>query len=328
MKEVLAYLKANWPLTIVLAVILVMVIILIVLLATEIARSKKRKANAEKATETEALPEPSEQPQAAAEPVAEQTEPAPEPSEQPQPAAEPVAEQTEPAAEPVAEQTESAPEPVPEQPQPAAAEDGEEKPPFIFVAVKEDKRQPDQKSKTNAPVAENQEEEMKQEKKPETKKPETKAAPAKKPEPKATPAKKPETKATPAKKPEPKAAPAKKEAAGATGKWVIENVKGKYWLSLIAPNGQVMLESPTAYASLSSAKSGIKTYQDNIAAGRLEITEHKNGDEQVQVLNARGGLLATSSTYSSRSQAESALASIKRWAATTVIVESGENDKK
>ena len=124
------------------------------------------------------------------------------------------------------------------------------------------------------------------------------------------------------------AAPAKEEKAkvsAANGKWVIEKANGKYWLSLIAPNGQVMLESPApGYATLPSARSGIKTYQDNIAAGRLEITEHKNGDFQVLVLNARHGLLAASSTYSSRNQAESASASIKRWAATTAIEEIAE----
>lgn len=314
MKQILEYLKANWPLAIVLAVILVMVIVLIVLLATEISRAKKQKAKAA-AQKSEPVPAPIAETTAPVEetpaPVAETPAPAPAPvAETPVPVTEA------PAPAPVAAAVEEAPA---EEPVPAAPEtEGEQQSPFIFVAVKEENRQPNPKPKKNAPVAENQEDEMKQEKKPETKKPEAKKPEAKK-----------ETKA-PAKKSEPKVvtAPAKKETAGAAGKWVIDNVKGKYWLSLIAPNGQVMLESPTAYASLSSAKSGIKTYQDNIAAERLEITEHKNGDSQVQVLNARGGLLATSSTYSSRSQAENALASIKRWAATTVIKENGEEDKK
>lgn len=137
----------------------------------------------------------------------------------------------------------------------------------------------------------------------------------KKPEPvkKTEPAKSAPKPAAPAKKQEPA------KVSAAAGKWVIEAIKGKYWLSLIAPNGQVMLESPTAYASLSSARSGIKTYQENIAAGRMEITEHKNGDSQVQILNGRGLLLATSSTYSTRTQAESALGSIKRWSVTEAV---------
>ncbi len=122
---------------------------------------------------------------------------------------------------------------------------------------------------------------------------------------------------------EPAPAPAKSSAGG---KWVIEEVKGRYWFSLYANNGQVMLESATPYATLSSARSGIKTYQDNIAANRLEITEHKNGDFQVQILNARGGLLATSSTYNSRGDCEKALESIKRWATSTTIEEAGKDE--
>ena len=121
-------------------------------------------------------------------------------------------------------------------------------------------------------------------------------------------------------------APAAPAKTGANGKWVIEEVKGRYWFSLYANNGQVMLESATAYATLASARSGIKTYQDNIAGGRLEITEHKNGDFQVQIFNARGGLLATSSTYGSRGDCEKAMESIKRWATSTTIEEAGKDE--
>ncbi len=129
------------------------------------------------------------------------------------------------------------------------------------------------------------------------------------------------------KKAEPAPAPAP-EKSGANGKWVIEKQNGRFWLSLYAPNGQVMLESPApGYSTISSARSGIKTYQDNIAnADRLQITQHKNGDFQVVVLNARNGLLATSSTYSSRSQAESAKSSIQRWAQTTTVEESTDEE--
>ena len=110
------------------------------------------------------------------------------------------------------------------------------------------------------------------------------------------------------------------KTSGVGGKWVIEEDKnGKFWFSLIASNGQIMLESATPYGSLANAKSGIRTYQDNIAADRLEIVEHKNGDFQVQILNGSKRLLATSSTYSTRAQAESTRDSIKRWSQTSVI---------
>ncbi len=216
------------------------------------------------------------------------------PEEEPSPA------ETEEPTEPVVAAEEAPAEEVPTEAQPTEPAAPEEK-----------------QEETAYAAVETEEPEMEQKKTEPSKKEEPAKKEAKKPIAKAEPKKEP------AKKPEPKKAePAKVSAAN--GKWVIEAVKGKYWLSLIAPNGQVMLESPTPYASLQSARSGVKTYQDNIAAERLEITEHKNGDSQVQVLNGRGGLLATSSTYSSRAQAESARDSIKRWASTTAIEELAE----
>ncbi len=289
MEAIINYIKDHILLTVVLAIVLVLIIVFVILLAVDLSRKKKN-------AKTKPALQPSEEP-AAVPPCAPETAPAEEKAEEPAPAPEPMPE-TPPQAPPAEEEKE--PEPI-----------QTETPGYVFVPVKKD-RPADKKP---AQAEKQKEETVKQEKKTD-KKPAQTAKPV-------APAAKP---AAPAAKPvAPAAKPAKKESVG---KWVVENVKGKYWLSLIAPNGQVMLESPTAYASLSGAKSGVKTYQDNIAAGRLEITEHKNGDSQVQVLNGRGGLLATSSTYSSRSQAESALASIKRWAATAVIVESDESDKK
>lgn len=164
---------------------------------------------------------------------------------------------------------------------------------FIFVPVKKEK-------KTVAEAADNvQEETMKQEKK-------TKPAPVA--------AKKPAAK------------PAKKESIG---KWVVyEEDRGGYGFKLVASNGEEMLKSSSPYASLSSAKSGIKTYQDNIAAGRLEVVETKKGNFFVQVNNASKRLLATSADYKTRVSCENALESIKRWAATTVIAVEGADDEK
>ena len=120
-----------------------------------------------------------------------------------------------------------------------------------------------------------------------------------------------------------KAEPVSKGANG--GKWVIApDERGRYGFRLYASNGEVMLESGTPYATLSSAKSGIRTYQTNIAADHLEIAETKNGAFFVQVLNARGGLLATSADYKTRSACASAAESIKRWAQTTTVEETSE----
>ena len=127
----------------------------------------------------------------------------------------------------------------------------------------------------------------------------------------------------------PISAPATK-TAGSIGKWVVyEEDRGGYGFRLHASNGEVMLTSSSPYASPSSAKSGIKTYQDAVAAGRMAIVETKSGSFFVQISNASNRLLATSADYKTRSSCESAAESIKRWASTTIIVvEKEENDKK
>lgn len=276
--------KENYVIAAILAAVLVVIIaLLIAIIVLSVKVKKKAKAEVEQAEpEREETPAEREEEEAAPAPAEEkQAAPAPEPTEEPVPMAEP--------------------EP------PAAEEKPVEEPAEAIEEPKNEKEEVPMKKEEKAG------------KTPAAKKP----APAKKDE---APKKDKGLVFKPAPAvPAAPAAPAKEEKAkvsAANGKWVIEKANGKYWLSLIAPNGQVMLESPApGYATLPSARSGIKTYQDNIAAGRLEITEHKNGDFQVLVLNARHGLLAASSTYSSRNQAESASASIKRWAATGVTEE-------
>lgn len=118
-----------------------------------------------------------------------------------------------------------------------------------------------------------------------------------------------------------------KKKEGAIGKWVIyEEERGGFGFKLLASNGEVMLKSSSPYASPTSAKSGIKTYQDNIAANRLSIVETKSGSFFVQINNGSNRLLATSADYKTRSSCESAADSIRRWAASTVITM--ENDDK
>ena len=170
---------------------------------------------------------------------------------------------------------------------------------YVFVPVKKDR------AAEKAPATATKEEPMKQEKKTQ-----------------------PEKKVQPAAAPVAAKKPAKKESVG---KWIIyEEDRGGYGFKLVASNGEVMIRSSSPYASLSSAKSGVKTYQENIAAGRLEVVETKKGNFFVQVNNASKRLLATSADYPTRSSCENALASIKRWAATTVVVVENPNqdDKK
>ena len=200
----------------------------------------------------------------------------------------------EPIQEPTEEQTEEpeerSEETSEEPPAEPAPQKTDETPGFVFVPVKKSRPAPEA----------TEEEQMKQEKK---------AKPAAAP--------------VAAKK-----KPAKKETVG---KWVLyEEERGGYGFKLVASNGEVMIKSSSPYASLSSAKSGVKTYQDNIAAGRLEVVETKKGNFFVQVNNASKRLLATSADYKTRSSCESAMESIKRWAATTIIVVENpdEDDKK
>lgn len=114
------------------------------------------------------------------------------------------------------------------------------------------------------------------------------------------------------------------------GKWIIyEEERGGYGFKLLASNGEIMLKSSAPYASLGSAKVGIKTYQDNIAAKRLEIIETKKGNFFVQINNANNRLLATSADYKTRTGCESAAESIQRWApATLILIENETREEK
>ncbi len=296
----------NLPLIIILGVVLLAIIVLVLVMIIRTVQNKKRnRREAEEAARALASgPQDEEyQPDLPAENVNGQTEPAVSetaPQEETRPPEEAVQEKEDGPSEEEAVREETEQEEVREK-EALPAEETEA--PDGAEAENTEKGEENKMEKKNAEPP----------KKPEAGKKDNK--PVKKADPKAVP--KAEIKPAP-KKAEPQ------KVSAANGKWVIEEIKGKFWLSLIAPNGQVMLESPTAYASLSGARTGVKTYQDNISAGRLEITEHKNGDSQVQVLNGRGGLLATSSTYSSRAQAENARDSIKRWASTTAVEEVAE----
>ena len=284
--------KANLPLIIILGAVLLAIIVLVLVMIIRTVQNKKRTRREMEEAAFKLANGPLDEEYMPDLPEEEPEEPAPAEEEKPvevQPAEEVQLEaEVQPAEEIQPEAELFAEETKPEEE--AETSDGTE-----ASSAEEKKEEPEMQEKKHAGPAKKQEPAKKDNK------------PVKKAEPKPA-----------AKKEEPQ------KVSAANGKWIIEEVKGEFWLTLIAPNGQVMLESPTAYASLQGARSGIKTYQDNIAAGRLKITEHKNGDSQVQVLNGRNSLLATSSTYSSRTQAESALASIKRWASTTAVEEVAE----
>lgn len=203
-------------------------------------------------------------------------------TEEPAPA--PVEKKPEPAPAPVEKKPEPAPAPVEKKPEPAPVEKKPE--PAPAPAEKKEEPAPAEKKKAGEvkPVL--------------AKKAEAKAASTKKAEPK-----KEETK-----------------SSGANGKWVIYMTNGRYAFDLVASNGEVMLTCGAPYSSLSSAKAGIQTYKTNLQNPEsVQVEETKSGDFFVKLFNARGALLATSNNYRSRSSAESAADSIRRWASTAII---------
>ncbi len=289
MDKIIEYIKDNPVMTGILAAILLAVIVLIVVLSVKIARENKRKKAERNAPQEQPAPEPvtEEKPEpvveAKPEPVPEK-KPEPVPEKKPEPVAEakpePVVEKK---PEPVVE---AKPEPVAEakpEPVPEKKPEPQREGNFIFVPVQKEPAAKEAKPKTAKP--------------------------------------KPVKAAKPVEKKDDGAKPAKEEpVSGANGKWAVFEDGGRYGFRLIASNGEVMLESATTYSSLGGALAGVKTYQNNIKAGRLAIKETKNGF-RVQVFNARGGLLAASADYKTRPNTESAMESIKRWSATAVVVQ-------
>lgn len=106
-----------------------------------------------------------------------------------------------------------------------------------------------------------------------------------------------------------------------TGKWVIfENEEtGSYYFELRASNGEKLLTS-IEYTSLSGAKNGIKTHKNNILKGNIVISQNKKKLYFFKILTGSKQLLCTGETYASRSNCESAVESVKRFAETAVIV--------
>ena len=106
-----------------------------------------------------------------------------------------------------------------------------------------------------------------------------------------------------------------------TGKWVIfENEEtGSYYFELRASNGEKLFTS-IEYTSLSGAKNGIKTHKNNILKGNIVISQNKKKLYFFKILTGSKQLLCTGETYASRSNCESAVESVKRFAETAVIV--------
>ena len=101
-----------------------------------------------------------------------------------------------------------------------------------------------------------------------------------------------------------------------------EERESAYFFALHANNG-VMLITSEEYTTQRGATQGIETFKTNIANGNFRISVSKKGKYIVKLLNAQSSILTQGEKYPSRAAAESAIASIKRFAASAVLSEEG-----
>ena len=127
--------------------------------------------------------------------------------------------------------------------------------------------------------------------------------------------------------------PAKKAEKPATkgsrysGKWIIYKVvtegmdeEEMYFFELHASNGEKLLSSEE-YTSQQGALRGIETHKANIEKGNFRVGLSKKGDYIFKLLNGKNTLLCTGANYPTKLRCESAVESVKRFAATAVVDE-------
>lgn len=90
-----------------------------------------------------------------------------------------------------------------------------------------------------------------------------------------------------------------------------------FFFRLKASNGESLITSED-YTSLRGAWQGIETFKANIERGNFKISITRKGKFIVKLLTNQGNLLAQGEKYSTRTQAMSAIASIKRFAETAI----------
>lgn len=107
----------------------------------------------------------------------------------------------------------------------------------------------------------------------------------------------------------------KKSLAETTaGKWKIEVTKGgKYYATLYAGNGQVML-SAEEVSSKASALSGIESVKKNCAAGNFVIDKDKFGKFYYKLRNAQKSVVCIGESYAKLESCIKALETVRRLA--------------
>lgn len=123
-----------------------------------------------------------------------------------------------------------------------------------------------------------------------------------------------------------------------SGKWVIcrvvtaaapdsgdvirsgENGEEMYFFELRASNGEKLLTSEE-YTTYAGALNGIKTHKANIARNNFKIMLSKKGDYIFKLLSGKNMLLCMGEHYATRARCESAIESAKRFAKTAIVDE-------
>lgn len=123
-----------------------------------------------------------------------------------------------------------------------------------------------------------------------------------------------------------------------SGKWVIcrvvtaaapdtgdvirsgENGEEMYFFELRASNGEKLLTSEE-YTTYAGAINGIETHKANIARNNFKIMLSKKGDYIFKLLSGKNMLLCMGEHYATRARCESAIESAKRFAKTAIVDE-------
>ena len=107
----------------------------------------------------------------------------------------------------------------------------------------------------------------------------------------------------------------------AAGKWKIETTEdGKFFATLYASNGQVML-STEEVASKASATSGMENVKKNALAGNFVIDRDKFGKFYYKLRNAQKSVICIGESYTTADNCISALESVRKFAMNSPVVE-------
>lgn len=107
------------------------------------------------------------------------------------------------------------------------------------------------------------------------------------------------------------------------GEFRIEYYDGYYYFELYANNGQMIFWS-RPYSSSASARSGLETFKKNISEiENLDIKRDKNNKYRWRFI--KGSVVVEGISYDSKATATANAASVKRFAATDIIL---DNTKK